>query len=92
MRLIRYLTKDSLQNMMPRVSGNISRWIKNWLKDRRQQVNINGKTFNWADVLSGVPQGPVFEPLLFSIYIDDIDDGMSKIWKFADDTKIYKKH
>ena len=26
------------------ISGNVSRWIKNWLKDRRQRVNINGKT------------------------------------------------
>ena len=73
------------------ISGNVSRWIKNWLTDRRQRVNINGKISNWADVLSGVPQGSVLGPLLFLIYINDIDDGiMSKIWKFADDTKICK--
>ena len=73
------------------ISGNVSRWIKNWLKDRRQRVNINGKTSNWADVLSGVPQRSVLGPLLFLIYINDIDDGIiSKIWKFADDTKICK--
>ena len=54
-------------------------------------MNINGKTSNWADVLSGVPQGSVLGPLLFLIYINDIDDGIiSKIWKFADDTKICK--
>ena len=73
------------------ISGNVSRWIKNWLTDRRQRVNINGKASNWANVLSGVPQGPVLGPLLFLIYINDIDDGIiSKIWKFADDTKICK--
>ena len=73
------------------ISGNVSRWIKNWLTDRRQRVNINGKTSKWADVLSGVPQGSVLGPLLFLIYINDIDDGIiSKIWKFADDTKICK--
>ena len=75
------------------IAGNVSRWIKNWLTDRRQRVNINGKTSNWANVLSGVPQGSVLGPLLFLIYINDIDDGIiSKIWKFADDTKICKNN
>ena len=54
-------------------------------------MNINGKASNWTNVLSGVPQGSVLGPLLFLIYTNDIDDGIiSKIWKFADDTKICK--
>jgi len=42
-------------------------------------------------VLSGVPQGYVLGPLLFVVYINDIDEQiLSKILKFADDTKMYR--
>ena len=71
------------------VRGNIHRWLKDWLSGRKQRVVINGSSSSWCNVNSGVPQGSVLGPILFLIYVNDIDDGLTSIIsKFADDTKI----
>jgi len=71
------------------IGGNLLKWLKQWLSDRRQKVGIRGKYSKWSRVGSGVPQGSVLGPLLFVVFINDIDSGIvSKISKFADDTKM----
>jgi len=73
------------------VTGKVLTWIKNWLTGRKQRVVLNGKHSTWADVLSGVPQGSVLGPLLFLIFINDLDKAATVIRalaKFADDTKL----
>ena len=71
------------------IRGKVADWIENWLSNRKQRVVINGKASEWVDVTSGVPQGSVLGPLLFIIYINDIDIGLvSKVAKFADDCKL----
>ena len=74
------------------IVGEVANWIEDWLNGRKQRVVLNGKESSWAKVLSGVPQGSVLGPILFLIYINDIDDAIectiTIMKKFADDTKI----
>ena len=71
------------------IGPEISRWIENWLTDRKQRVTIKGTQSPWTSGTSGVPQGSVLGPTLFTIYINDIDENIkSQILKFADDTKL----
>ena len=72
------------------ITGQIHHWIEDFLKDRTQQVNVNGETSKEAAVTSGIPQGGVLGPLLFVMYINDLPQHVSnQVRIFADDTKLF---
>ncbi|KAL5258287.1 hypothetical protein ACHWQZ_G008952 [Mnemiopsis leidyi] len=75
------------------ISGKLFEWIKQFLCGRTQTVVVDGKKSIFLPVISGVPQGTVLGPILFLLYVNDMDKDIkhSKINSFADDTRISKR-
>ena len=72
------------------VRGLANEWFKSYLSNRKQYVSVTGYDFNLADVKLGVPQGSVLGPLLFLIYINDLNHALKfyKVEHFTDDTNL----
>ena len=68
--------------------GKFNDLIKSYLTKRKQSVSINGYDSTNLDITCGVPQGSTLGPLLFLLYINDLQHSLkfAKLSHFADDT------
>ena len=71
--------------------GNCNHLIKNYLTDRMQAVRINNSMSDYKTIECGIPQGSVLGPLLFLIYLNDLNSISLnlEVITFADDASIF---
>ena len=73
-------------------SGQIFGLISSFLSGRWLQVVLDGKSSQECPVNVGVPEGSIFGPTLFLLYISDLHgDFICNIVIYADDTTLYPK-
>ena len=67
------------------------RYMKNYLKNRKQRVIINKPFSEWERITTGVPQDSILGPLLFNIFLNDLFLFVSNasLSNYADDNTLY---
>ena len=72
------------------ITSIASKWIRSYLSNRKQTVTLNGVTSSSKNVTCGVPQGSILGPLLFILYINDLNLALKNcsVFHFADDTNL----
>ena len=65
-------------------------WFKSYLSNCKQFVSINGYDSGLAEIKCGVSQGSALGPLLFLLYINDLNQAIKycNVHHFADDTNL----
>ena len=73
------------------IRGKAHSIIASYLNNRKQCVYVHNTVSSYSEVSTGVPQGSVLGPLLFLVYINDINNAVpdTSTRLFADDTTIF---
>ena len=65
--------------------------LSNYLKGRKQYVQVEDKTSSIKSMFFGVPQGSILGPVLFNLYVVELSDQIiSSSIQYADDTTLYR--
>ena len=89
---IRTLQYDKLFTKMRYIgfTDNTIKWFQDYLTNRQQVVDVDSTVSDQQPMQLGVPQGSILGPILFLIYVNDINNcvNTAEFVKFADDTTI----
>lgn len=83
---------DILLSLLARMrfSSTAQEWFSSYLRDRQQAVKLDGVQSSWCNLSSGVPQGGILSPILFSIFINSLTRLLGCSYHlYADDLQIY---
>jgi len=75
------------------LDDNSVNWFRSYLSGRSQMVNLDGYNSKPEAITCGVPQGSVLGPLLFLIYVNDMESAVTcKLLLYADDSALLISH
>ena len=82
-----------LRDKLSAIGISSTKWFESYLSDRRQCVDVGGTRSEFLPVTCGVPQGSILGPLLFLIFINDMNISLTcRLSLYADDSTLLFSH